>query len=213
MTYPSLKMGGSCGSSEANSLFANAQLCTSALPAGSAGLIAKLLKSPTLRWSQRQSQAAAGRGSVLQLAGPEQHDAESMELVRSIMLSMAWRFAGPLLGGRTPEEIVPQIFPVLMLGDKWSPSSQLPHRDTVEWSGREVHPIFTLIYYFLLDDIVGGELLIVDDVEDGGISVRSTIAPVFDHVVILPGNQLHAVAPLLSGTRGSIVTNLYDAEY
>jgi predicted 2-oxoglutarate/Fe(II)-dependent dioxygenase YbiX len=88
-----------------------------------------------------------------------------------------------------------------MVGNPDDPPSQTPHRDH---AGGRV-PATTTLYYLQVDDTVGGELVIYDDVD--GPSHRVT--PTTDLLVVIPGEQLHAVDPLVRGYRVTIVTNFY----
>jgi predicted 2-oxoglutarate/Fe(II)-dependent dioxygenase YbiX len=187
------------------------QIFPSAFPDGCAALIANLLRDPTLYWSARSDPLSASRGPVLQLLNAEQHENAVMEAVRNIILRHAWHYAEPFLNGKLPEDLIPQIFPVMMVAAKNDSPLQLPHRDSFESDGIVSFPLITLIYYHSVEDLTGGELLIFDEVGSAPCIVQK-IQPEINHLVVLDGKQLHAVSPMISGRRGSVVTNLYAAK-
>lgn len=165
-----------------------------------------LLEDAALEWKRSGELGRAGIGSVLQLASEAARDEPAMIEVTTLMASWVYEAVEGHMPGAlpAPHDLDVQVFPVRMTGCRQEPPSQSAHRD----SAGGVHPAITAISYLLVEDVVGGELVLFDEESSDGPT--TSIRPATGDLIVIAGNRLHAVAPLLSGSRVSMVTNFYS---
>lgn len=161
----------------------------------------QLLTSPALEWRRADQLGRTTSGQVWQLATRDMHDRPEMVQLANVMASLVYNEIAGAARLPEPECVTPQVFPVRMAGDPDDPPLQTPHRDH---AGDRV-PAITTLYYLQVDDTLGGDLVLYDDV-DGSCD---RVTPTTDLLVVIPGQQLHAVDPLVRGYRVTIVTNFY----
>lgn len=166
----------------------------------------RLLASPTLEWTRSASLGHTGIGRMWQLSDPSQHRVPEMVRLSTIIASAVYVEVECKLPHLLPaaEDVVPQVFPVRMRGDRADPPAQQPHCD----HRNGAVPVVTSLYYADVQDVVGGALLLTDDC---GV-VRHQIDPVPDQLLVIEGKQRHAVEPVLAGMRTTIVVNFYRAD-
>lgn len=171
------------------------------------------LTSDDLEWAASADLGFAGRGAVMQLL-PKARDADVLQALRPVLAASFYRC---LPKGMLPEPAALDVnlFPVIIDGQAVAPPYQLPHRDH-SVGGRD--PLMTCVYYVQALDVKGGELLALpaelglrEDVDWDELRrvAESATVPEEDAMVMLPGAQLHAVAPLYAGRRVSVVCNYF----
>lgn len=172
-------------------------------------LMKSLLGLSVLRWSKPDTKQSASRGEVYQLAEAAMHDQPAMQEVARIMLDATCGLLGTSVEVRGGSGIIPQVFVVRMRGRPSKPAYQLAHADNCEGKAGIVHPTLTMVYWLTIRGIVGGELALL-----GGSTGRitRTFSPIENDLVVMSGDQVHAVLPLYRGVRESIVTNYYNAD-
>lgn len=165
-------------------------------------LVRVALDDDALCWLSSAALGRTASGESLQLAGEEEHRKLPMRRVAGLVASRvvdALHEAGIELP--SAEEITPQVFPVKMYGNQDDPPRQAPHRDQSE-SG---HPRLTCVYYPLVENHEGGELVLYS--ADGTETAK--YLPANDLLLVIGGDTVHSVEPLISGRRYTVVTNLY----
>lgn len=167
--------------------------------------ILQVLDSPTLSWAPSEALAKTGRGNVFQLATDADRQTPQMMNIKSIFAAIVYAKLAQRWHLLDPNSLRVQVFPVKMTAGE--DTFQLPH---VDHSGNDI-PLVTAIYYAHLEDVVGGELLVYPEGARGesGDYPRH-VHPVLDTLVAIRGNRVHAVAPLLGGSRTSLVCNFYS---
>lgn len=164
-----------------------------------------LLDDQSLAWRRSGELGRTGSGSVLQLASEAARDVPAMKEVTASMASWVYQAVECHRPGALPppDHLDVQVFPVRMTGCLQEPPSHSAHRDTTG----SAHPVITAISYLIVEGAVGGDLLLFND--DVNAGPTTSISPATGDLVVMDGDQLHAVAPLLSGSRVSVVTNFY----
>ena len=155
-----------------------------------------------LCWRPSAMLGRTAGGESLQLAGPDDHRKLPMRRVAILMATRvvdALQEAGIELP--TEDEVTPQVFPVKMFGNQDDPPHQAPHRDR----SAAGHPRLTCVYYPLVENDEGGELVLY--AADGTETAKHR--PCTDLLLVIAGDTLHSVEPFTSGRRYTVVTNLY----
>jgi hypothetical protein len=161
------------------------------------------LNHPEVQWADAKTRGRVERGTVHQLAS------DDVRLLPRVMALKQWyatRVHEHLAADWSlpaPGDLDVQVFPVHMAaGDG---TRLLPHVDSTGGAT----PLVTTIYYVNLDDVEGGELIAQPGPDGEVLDESRIVSPQEDLLVAMDGQTLHAVAPLQSGSRISLVCNFY----
>jgi hypothetical protein len=165
-----------------------------------------LLGSPNLCWKLQRRLDRASRGQTLQLASQLDHDTSEMIRLSRLLAGAAFDALATLMP--PADAMSPQIFPVVMTGSREDPPLQQPHRDTHLRDGHAFHPVWTSVYYPVVQGLCGGDLVGID-VSDGQLVSSFRHSPKPNQLVAFPGDTIHWVEPLWEGRRTSVVINFF----
>lgn len=169
-----------------------------------------LLSSTRLDWVLQSALVdRSAFGSAYQLASSGEHDKREMRDLAELIASAAYQMVSnhPEIGAC--DQIVPQVFPVVMYGNSDDPPYQTPHQDSHDTSKGKSFPFLTMVYYAVVDDTCGGALVGLQVTEDRKIAQCFRHQPAINQLVIMREAQIHLVEPLWHGTRISLVINFY----
>lgn len=172
--------------------------------------VLKLLSSSSLNWVlQRNLSTRAASGITYQLASSAEHDKLAMQEIAGRITSAVYKVVSEYPEIREADQIIPQVFPVVMIGEASDPPYQVPHQDSHNSSIGCIYPLLTMVYYLVVDNTCGGSLIGLKVVEKSKISQCFRHNPSTNQLVIIKGSQTHLVEPLWHGIRISIVVNFY----
>jgi hypothetical protein len=122
--------------------------------------LACLLRSDRLDWARADLLGRSTTGGVWQLADPAMHRRPEIVELSTAMVGSVYAELRRIhdLDLPEPEDLVPQVFPVVMTGSPVDPTGQRPHRDNADGDP----PLVTAIYYVDVKDVTGGALSLHD---------------------------------------------------
>jgi len=170
----------------------------------------------TLAWAPSADMGFAGRGNTMQLTS-QARESKALASLRPVIASAVHQACHDVLP--SPDALAASVFPVVLEGSVSDPPHQLPHRDA---NRQGEYPLLTCVYYLVVDQVVGGELLTLDGRPEDAVGrsweeLRATasavVTPEEGLAVVMPGGVTHAVAPLTSGRRISVVCNFFERSH
>jgi hypothetical protein len=174
--------------------------------------VIRLICSRNLHWALQNYDDRASRGTSYQLASSKEHDRMEMLELAHCMASIAYDAVADRSELAVAQDLTPQVFPVIMIGNRQEAPHQRPHQDGHDGPQGKVHPLLTLVYYALLDKTLGGHLVGLEQSASGELVECFVHRPEQNQLVVMCGHQLHKVEPLWQGLRISIVINFYDSD-
>lgn len=163
--------------------------------------ILSLLESPVLEWARADCLGRTTRGRVWQLANRAMHTTLEMRQLSTLLAGAIYDELTATIDLPEPADLLPQVFPVKMYGNPEEPPAQIPHID----GSPSRRPLITSLYYAHVKGITGGNLCLHETRD----VLAAKVVPRSDHLTAIPGQQLHSVEPMTTGTRITIVTNFY----
>jgi hypothetical protein len=172
--------------------------------------VVEFLSSASLNWVlQSALPNRAASGVAYQLASSAEHDKQDMREVAELIASAAYQVVSKYPEIAASDQIVPQVFPVVMYGNSDDPPYQVPHQDSHDGSSGSVFPLLTMVYYVVVNNTCGGSLVGLKVTKQGKIVQCFRHQPAMNQLVVMRGSQTHLVEPLWRGTRISLVINFY----